>query len=234
MRTPVIRLFFASTLLSIAACSGGGGSGGGEESHELVRMIQANPEFTAIDFDIADQRRFEEVPYGSETGYFDVVEGKITVAVKSDNQVLPIVEEELTIDAGKDYTIFFLDVANVPDLVLIEDDRTPPEEDGQFRLRAGNFAPSRESVDIYIVHPGDRIDDQTPLATAVAYQSFGAYKAIDAGSYQIKYTAAGSSRVIRSTDTIEFQSGGVYSHILIDDAGGGSPQQSRLLIDALY
>ena len=225
-------IVIAAGLTAVAGCSSGGG-GGSEGSHELIRVIQANPEFTAVDFDVIDMAAFDDVEYGGETGFFDVIEGKVTVAVKSERQVLPVVQEDVTIAAGEDYSIFFLDAAGVPDLVTIQDNRAIPE-DGQFRIRVGNFAPSRDSVDIYIVRPGDGISDQTPLGTAIAYQAFAEYKGIDAGSYQIKYTNAGGSQVIRSTDVINFEAGSVYTHFLLDRDGGGSPLQSRLLIDAEY
>lgn len=214
-------------------CGGSGGGGGGETDHELVRFIHVNPDYSALDFAVADQENFKDLAYGEESGYFDVVEGKNTFSVTSELQVLPIVEKELTIDAGKDYTILFVDAANAPDLVQVSDDRSIPD-DGEFRLRVGNLAPSRSSLDVYIVHPGDSVDDQTPLATALAYQSFADYKGIPAGSYQLKYTNAGSSHVIRSTDVIEFNSGGVYTHVLIDPEGGRGTSQSRLFIDAEY
>lgn len=217
----------------VLGCGGSGGGGGGETDHELVRFIHVNPEYSALDFAVAEQESFIDLAYGEESGYFDVVEGENTFSVTSELQVLPIVEEKLTIDAGKDYTLLFVNAANAPDLVQVSDDRLVPD-DGEFRLRVGNLAPSRDSVDVYIVHPGDSIEDQTPLATALAYQSFAEYKGIPAGSYQLKYTSAGSSRVIRSTDEVEFNSGGVYTHVLIDPEGGSGTPQSRLFIDAEY
>jgi hypothetical protein len=226
-------LFTLVLTLSFPGCgSSGVGGSGGEGDSELVRILHANPEFGAIDFEVEEQKRFNDVAYGNETGYFDVVEGKIKVAVKSETQVLPIVEEELTIAAGKDYSVLFLNVTEKPDLVLIEDDRLPPN-DGQFKIRVGNLAESRASVDVYIVRDGERVDDQTPLASAVTYQSFGSYTGVDAGTYEIKFTKAGSKKVIRSSGLVDFQSGGVYTEYLIDDQGNRGPL-SRLLIDAMY
>ncbi len=215
--------------LFIFGCGSGGG-GGGETNPENLRFFHAEPETGAIDLSLNGEKAFSGVDYGDVSSTVDVLEGTLPAEVKSELNVLPIVSKDLTIAAGKSYTLFFTQTAGAEDLILQEDTNTEPDE-GEFRIRITNFAPSRGTVDVYIQRPGVSVKNQSPTLSALAYQAFSDYLGIDEGEFVIKYTGAGSKTVIRETEPITFSEGRTYTHVLLDREGGGSPLTSRLLLD---
>ena len=126
---------------------------------------------------------------------------------------------------GTDYTLLAFESvdASVPmqGLVLGEDSRGLGF---QSKIRFVNGAPSEASIDIYVLIPGASVDDFLPSIPNVVFQFDAGYLLIPAGDFEITATVAGdSSQILIPTIPVTLDSGGVYTYIARDAAGGGGP-----------
>ena len=126
---------------------------------------------------------------------------------------------------GTDYTLLAFESidASVPmqGLVLGEDSRGLGL---QAKIRFVNGAPSETPIDIYVLFPGETIDDFVPSIRNLVFQFDAGYSVIPAGDFEITATVAGdSSQVLIPTIPVTLNGGGVYTYIARDAAGGGAP-----------
>ena len=152
---------------------GCGGSGGGtsEKLPERLRIVHVAPDAGPLSVFLGEDAAVESLPYGGFTEYLSAPEGKeVRIRVYSESEVIPIVDEQKEILSGKDYSLFLFeeDGSDAVAIQLGTDTNTAPDE-GQFRLRVGNFSPTNATVDIYLLKPDGRVSDSSPAAAAVAF-----------------------------------------------------------------
>ena len=226
------------TALLMCLCSWGCGSGGGggtnENSPERIRIVHAAPDAGALSVILDEDEAVSSLPYGEFTEYLPSPEGKeVRIRVYSESEVIPIIDEKKEILSGKDYSLYLLEEADSDTVVLqLGTDTNTPPDDGQFRLRIGNFSPTNATVDVYLLKPDGRVRDSTPAAAAVAYKAFTKYFDIDAGEFVVKITAADSKTVLLDTGVISGKDGEVRTVVVLEKEGGGKPLSSQYLLDA--
>ena len=103
----------------------------------------------------------------------------------------------------------------------------------QFRIRFLNLSEEQTSVDVYLALPGEGISELTAASSALAFNAVSDYISIPSGIYDIIYTAAGSSKILRRAQSVNFGEGHVYTHYLIDNINGRG-QISRLNEDTIF
>lgn len=228
--SPYIYLIICFVFLS--ACGGGGGGGTTREhSPENFRLINASPEISAIDFDLNNVFAAEEIAYGESSGFLEAPEGtEVILKVKSNLQVLPILESTLAIKSSSTTSSFFIGAPKAYELVTVTES-FPTNTEGKVSLRVANMSPTEASVDVYLLIRGTDIEDSAPLASAVAYKSVGTYVQFDPGLYAIVYTTAGTTKIVREVAGFQFLADRGYTHLLLDKFNGGKPLTSRILED---
>ncbi len=135
--------------------------------------------------------------------------------------------------AGNDYSLLALEStdASVPmqGLLLLEENRGLGL---QAKILFVNGAPSAASIDIYVLLPGESIEDFVPSIPNVVFQFDAGYIVLPAGDFEITATVAGnSSQVLIPTEPVTLNSGGVFTYIARDAAGGGAPLDWIALTD---
>jgi hypothetical protein len=103
----------------------------------------------------------------------------------------------------------------------------------QAKIRFVNGAPSAASIDIYVLLPGESIDDFVPSIPNVPFQFDAGYIVLPAGDFEITATVAGDrSQVLIPTDAVTLNSGGVFTYIARDaDPGDSDPIEWIALTD---
>jgi hypothetical protein len=143
------------------------------------------------------------------------------------------IDIDVPLIVGTDYTLLAFESvdAAVPmqGLVLLEDSRGLGF---QAKIRFVNGAPSEGSIDIYVLLPGETIDDFVPSVPNVVFQFDAGYSLLPAGDFEITATVAGDrSQIVIPTIPVTLDSGGVYTYVARDAAGGGAPLDWIALTD---
>ncbi len=160
------------------------------------------------------------------TPYNNLVPANYNIkSVDSATQSIVGIDIDVPLLNGTDYSLLAFEStdAAVPmqELILIEDSRGLGL---QAKIRFVNGAPSEASIDIYVLFPGETIDDFVPSVRNLVFQFDAGYSVIPAGDFEITATVAGdSSQVLIPTIPVTLNSGGVYTYIARDAAGGGAP-----------
>jgi hypothetical protein len=222
-------------LFLVGACGGGGGGGSStsEDLSEQIRFINAVKSESALDIKLGDNIFVEELAYGESSGFIEVPEDKVQLRVNSSERVVPILSSEETIASGSKQTFLLLDEASVLSLQAIEEKPTKPLV-GDSSVRLVNMSEEKTPVDVYIVFPSEDLDDQIPAVSDLAFKSLSDYISFRSGTYDIVYTEAGSSKIIRRATEIKFTEGKIYTHILLDQIGAAIGQTSRIYEDSLF
>jgi hypothetical protein len=103
---------------------------------------------------------------------------------------------------------------------------------GQAQLSVVVVAPSEPSVDVYLLTPGQPLVDADPTLKAASLLQNGSVN-LTPGSYDVVVTRAASTVELFGPERISVDAGGVYTAVLLDAAGGGSPLQLQVTQEAL-
>lgn len=239
------KIFFTCLVFLVTSCGGGGGSssseeGGGttERETEKIRFINAIKSEDAVNVQLGPDVFIEEIAYGDASTYVESQEGTGDTAVPirlfSPEKVIPILSASQDVVSGFKATILLLDVANIPELSVINETETAPLA-GESKIRFINASEDVASVDVYMVLPGESISGARPaLSSALAFKSVSPYVSVRAGAYDVVYTEAGSSNIVRRAQSITFDPQKNYSHMLIDRTGAERGQTSRIFEDQIF
>jgi hypothetical protein len=91
---------------------------------------------------------------------------------------------------------------------------------GQAQFRFVAAAPSAGAVDVYLVTPGQPINDAAPILANGALLSTSS-TALTPGSYDMFITRSGTTIDLLGPERISVDAGAVYSAVLRDTAVGG-------------
>ena len=107
---------------------------------------------------------------------------------------------------------------------LYRDDRR--RVDSRLLLVAIAAAPSSPTADLYVLNPGESIDNTSPRVTSLIALPSNASTQIltlQAGTYDLVFTELGNKTVLAGPTRIDVSNGGLYSFYLTDKSGGGEP-----------
>jgi hypothetical protein len=97
---------------------------------------------------------------------------------------------------------------------------------GGAQLSFVHASPSNESVDIYLLLPGQPVSDSRPIVSALAYLLSFDFTA-DAGDYEIVILQNSNEAVILGPLPVSLEDGDIEDFYLFDSDGGGTPGQLR-------
>jgi hypothetical protein len=101
---------------------------------------------------------------------------------------------------------------------------------GQAQVRVVNGAPAAGTVDLHVLPAGTSPSATSADLAALALQSSGIV-ALEAGTYDVFFTAASSTTVLTGPVPITVAGSGLYSIYLADLVGGGQPLRVLLADD---
>jgi hypothetical protein len=216
----------AASLALLAGC--------GSSGVAVVRIIHVAPGTGSIDAFVSDTQVATTLTYGSATQYISVPDGSHTVeltAAGQDNTSL--YKQVVAVYANTYLTIFAVNpAASISELVLTDNDTQP--DSGDFKLRVVHVSPSANPVDVYVTAPSTSITNVPATFRNLPYQTAEAYLQLGAGSYEVRFTNAGTKTVIADTAAFTPNVGDIYTVALADAPVGGTPYQAYVYTDAEF
>ena len=195
-----------------------------------LRAIHASPDAPAVDIYVDGQRVAANVAYRSTTNYLEVPAGSRNVQVRAAGTTTIVIDANLTVGAGVDYTVVAAGrVANIAPLVLTDTNTTPAA--GNVRVRLVHGAPTAGNVDIYVTAPNADLAGIAPTLAGVPFRGVSPYLSVPAGSYRVRITPAGSKTVAIDSGTLALTAGVIRTGIALDNAGGGAPFVAQVYAD---
>jgi hypothetical protein len=198
-----------------------------------LRIVNASPDSAPLDVTLDDGTDDGVTTVAAGLAFPDVTPGPARyLMVSPDDYTVEATESgdpdgdallqfTASLPAGGSGTFVFGDlVAELGRIELADDTRSVATE---ARLRLVHASPAAELVDIYITKPGVNLENKTPDYTNVQFGANTGYIAKAAGSYEVTFTKAESKTVIRYVLPITLATGGIYTAIVRDKAGGGLP-----------
>lgn len=209
---------------------GSGGIGGGERQPERLRFVHAAPDQEAVNLAVSDIEIVNGLEYQENTGYFDVAEEAVPVRISGHDDALELFDEEQTIEAGTDNTLLLIEDGDALALLLVKDDNENPDV-GQGKIRIGHVSPSLDSLDIYITRPETNLNKADPSIPALEFKTFSDYIDVNEGTVRVRVTNNDSKKVLVDSDSFALSDGDIFTILLVDEPGGGTPAEALLLID---
>lgn len=213
---------------------GSGGSNDDSEKSGRIRLVHASPRTPPVDLEIdRDETDIKGISYGGVSDYIDVDQGTRLIRVRADGIVTPLIDEDKKISADTDQTLFLIQPLEDVEALIVRDDNEDDPESGEFRLRIGNLTngDNAPSVDVYITTLGEPISSTIPAASRIGQRAFSRYLDIEAGTYEIRFTRANSTRVVYDSGPVDFQEGQIQTLILLDPYSTLGPLTARLITD---
>src|SRR5688572_30987733 len=166
MRLRLLTLGLAATVFA-AGCSSDDDDGGtGPTTEAGVRVVHASPDAPNVDVLVDDAQVLSAVPYLGSSSYLPVPSGTRNVKVNAAGTSTTVIDADLPLAAGTDYTVIAGGLVSAIEPLVLEDDRTAPPA-GNVKVRAVHGAPSAPAVDVYVTAPGADLQTATPALTNV-------------------------------------------------------------------
>lgn len=233
----------ADLLLSAVANTGPGSSPislallDGTQSGEIfdaatparLRVVHASPDAPNVDVIANDSITLvSDLPFPSSSGFLSVDPATYNVKVTAaGNASAVVIDADLTLEAGVSYDVLAIDnLASIQALIAADDPRPIATA---AKLRIVHASPTAQDVDIYVTAPGAGIADATPVLSSIPFGANTGFLGLDAGSYDVTVTPAGTKDAAIGPATITIDAGSIYTAIARDADGGGAPLNLILL-----
>lgn len=186
-----------------------------------VRVIHASPDAPNVDVWVDGSIVLTDVPFTAVSDYLELAPGEYNVQVTATGDTAPVIDADLTLEAGTSYTVAATGMlAEIAPVVLTDDVVTA---DGQSKLRVFHASPAAPaSVDVAVT-------DGPVLVEGLAYPEATGYLTVDPGDYDLEIRAAGETDAAL-TLSASLEAGTNYTAIAMD--GGEAGVQVIVAVDA--
>ena len=151
------------------------------------------------------------------------------LAVRLPNATTDLATLTATLKTSDAYTALFVKRAAGVGLVLLADTNTAPAA-GKVRFRFVNAAQAG-NLDVYVTAANADLATATPISAAIEPEKAGTYVSVDAGTYRIRFTNAGTKTVVLDVAAAAFAQGQVRTITVIEAAAGGAPLRAVVSAD---
>jgi hypothetical protein len=236
-------IFYGLLGLALGACSHSGGGG----SSTNLRVVNAIPDAAAINLSLTSGGNTTSVvtnlPFQGLTQYISVSSGSQEFQVSTNGGASNAIDTILGMSGGASYTyVVFNPVASATGLLFNDNGLSAPGT-GQFGIRVINVASGIGPVDVYLTPPGTDINATSPTIPATTLGSISSLFYPNAGTLELRVTAAGTKDIIYDTPAQAFVNPNLYQVVLytvgsaklvnaamlnLDTAGTGQVNQNLL------
>jgi len=194
-----------------------------------VRVVHAAPETPQLEVVFEGETR-ARLEYAEVSEYLPVASGARELEVFVAGAATPIIDIAPVLDDGASYTLFAAGRASRIRSILIRDAPTPADT-GRARIRLVHAAATAGTVDIYITEPGTPLSGAAPALMNVDFGDTSAYMVVDARTWQIRVTAAGTQTILIDLPLLVLSSTRVHTVVMMDTEGSGPPHGLIVLND---
>jgi hypothetical protein len=198
----------------------------------MVRVLHASPDAPAVDvyLDGTKVSALTNVPFGVISGYLPIPAGAHNVKVYATGTTTgAVIDANVTVAAGKMYTIAATSAVATITAQVIEDDPTPDCSTAQVRVI--HFSADAPAVDIATTGaaPADAV------VKSLAYPSASGYLDLPGGSYDLEVRLAGTTTVALPLPGVAIADCTSYSVFAVGSAAnpavGGKALQVVVAVD---
>jgi len=213
-------LLFAAFALVFLAMPAGAQSGNG-----LVRVIHASPDAPAVDVFVDGTRVLAGVEFKAVSNYLPVPAGEHTFQVAPAGAGVggAVITATANVQSGAAYT-----VAAIGQLVNIEgkifSDNLSAPAAGKADVRVLHLSPDTPAVDLKTQ------DNAVTLVSNLAFPNAAGPLPVDAGTYDLKVTAAGSTDSVIDLDDVVLMQGALYDAIAFGLFEGEGEQALEIVL----
>ena len=225
MKRTLLTFLLAAAALSAACGDSNSTTGAGR-----LRVVHVSPDAPELAVVLDGDTVASGIAYLGSSDYFSVPEGGHVMQVADASASTPLIDQDVTVADGTDYTVIVGDtLAEIKAFVLTDDNGPPPA--GTIRVRAVHGAPTAGPVDIYVTEPDADLTFTTPAAENVTFGQVLPYVQTNSGTYQIRVTPTGTKDVLIDSGALTVESSQVRTVIAVEAAGGGEPFNLLVLND---
>ena len=181
------------------------------EGDAMLRVVHASPDAPNVDVWVNGETVLTDVPFTAVSDYLAVPAGTYNVQVTATGDTTPVIEADLTLEAGTAYTVAAHGLLADISAAVFTDDLTIA--DGQAKLRAIHLSPSAPAEVDIAVQGGDVV------VPGLAYPEASGYLTLDAGDYPLEIRAAGDTAAALEFDA-SLPANSVVTAFAMDAEGG--------------
>jgi hypothetical protein len=188
-----------------------------------VRVVQAAVDAPALNYVLGGTPVAHDVNFADVTSYGEVADGKTALSVVPAAGGDPLLDVDIALDAGKDYSLITAGSVASMDGLQVPDDNKAPDA-GHVRVRLLNLSPDAGAVDL--------LGDDVLWFENIDFEGVGDYVSVKAGRYDLNVTPTGKDTVLVHAAGTELKPGFVYTLYLMGLAAGTPALRLVTSVDA--
>jgi Domain of unknown function (DUF4397) len=229
---PGVALLSCLLALTLAAC---GHTGGGGNTN--IRVVNAVPDAAAIKVTVGDTTGSyttvtNNLPFQGLTQYVGVGSGSQEFKVSANGGATNAIDSTLGINSGTNYTYVVYNQVASATAALVSDSGISTPVSGTFGIRVINVAVGIGAVDLYLTPAGTDLNSTSPTITNSPVGSVSAIYSPNAGTFELRITAAGTKSLIYDTPAQNFASGALYEVVIFTSGSSRLVNVALLNIDS--
>ena len=192
-----------------------------------VRVIHTSYDAPAVDIQVDGNVAISNLAYGGSSGYAEVTPGARNIKVTPSGATTPVViDADLTLEDGKEYTVYAVNSLSNIGALVSEDLRTP--NSAKAKVRLVHAAPDAPAVDIKLNSGSGPV-----VFSNVNFNEFSDYIEVDEATYTFVVTPTGTETEVVVFDPIPVENGVTYTVVAHGtlDANDAYPFAVRVFID---
>lgn len=186
------------------------------QSNAKVRVVHASPDAPAVDVYVNGNKALSNVPFFTASDYLDLPGGSydIKVTPAGDANTAVIDAKGVTIEGGKAYTVAAVGkLAEIKAQIYVDNLAAPAA--GKAHVRVIHASPDAPAVDV-------KLKGGATLIPALTFPNASAYLPVDAGTYDLIVTPAGTDTVALDLSGTKLDAGKIYDVFAVGLLGDGS------------
>lgn len=203
-----------------------------DTSDAHVRVFHLSTDAPEVDVLVNGNVALTSVPFRGFTDFLALPPGTYTFSVNLAGTATQVLQEVLTLEAGRFYSVLAIGRVGNGSLRLLAtgENRLTPEP-GSAKVRVIHAASTAPAVDIYFTSPYINLDGQNPVLRGVPFSGFSEHLTVPAGLYQGRVAVGGTKTVAIDSGAVRLLSGQVRTLVALDPATEGGPFQIVVLVD---
>ena len=221
-------LVLALGVAAFTACDDDDGVGPAQQGR--VRVVHAVSNVPTADVLFGTTTVKAGLAYKGAHGYAAVPVGAQTIKLRKGGAAADLVSVNQAVALNTDYTVVAMGTEAAPQSLVLTDVNTAPAN-GKAKLRVVHAAVGQGNVDVYVVKQAGDLATATAKATNLAPKAASAYVEVDADTYIVILTTAGTKTPVLTVNAVELTNGRVRTLVAVEKAGGGAPIEGVVFAD---
>jgi hypothetical protein len=213
----------ASSIMGVFAIGAAPAAAQAEQAR--VRVIHASPDAPAVDVYVNDGKAITNLAYKGVSDTLSVPAGSYAVKVTATGATDAVISANLTLDAGKSYTVVAVGkLADITAKVFVDDSSALAA--GKSRLRVIHASPDAPAVDIAVA--GGPV-----LISNLAFPNASDNLNVDAATYNVEVRPAGTTTAALSAPNLSLESGKYYTVLAVGLLAGSPALELLPVVDTV-